>query len=317
MKINFVSFLNPFRFHGGGELDNRMLLNEGLKQGLDIKFFHRVNNKYLNRFFCPPRSTLHKNPDLWILSDLFNVPEYKLKYPKNFVEDIVYGQKYIHLDNAYVDICSKGPLPCGGSKQNCLKGCSNKLSYDLYKNSLLNVFLSPLHADTINSYFDNEFLGKTFIARPLVEPKHFFNQNRERDIDFIYVGTVSNYKGYQNVKKRFSGEKNFLFIGKNATGEKLFGKHIEHIPNSELTDYLNRAKNFVHLPLWKEPMGRTVVEAALCGCNIISNTNTGASSFDFDLSNASEIEGAAVRFWEQMNLICTSKANYDQHYYTG
>lgn len=301
IKINFVSFLNPYSFSGGGELDNRMLLEEGRRSGHDIKIYSRVSNKYLHRLY-QPKIDCHKNPDLWILSDLFNVPEYGLAYKKNFLEQVIQNQPFIHVDNAYVDICTSGPLPCGGNKQHCKQPCGNALTNDLYAKSLLNVFLSPLHAKTTNEFFGNRFIEKSFIVRPLINTDLFYNLNVERDIDYIYVGTISEYKGYSQVKKRFLKEKNFLFIGKNATGEKLFGDHINHVNNEELIKYLNKAKNFVHLPNWKEPMGRTVIEAALCGCNIIFNENVGACSFDFDISDPENSKNSAREFWEIVNL---------------
>lgn len=308
MKINFVSFLNPYRFNGGGELDNRMLLEEGKKMGLDIRAYARVSNKYIHRLIKPVRQ-LHNSPDIWILADLFNVPEYGLSYDKGFLEEIINNQPYIHLDNAYVDICSKGALPCKGNKQNCVTGCGHGLSYELYKKSLLNVFLSPLHERTINGYFNNEFVNRSYVLRPLVDVTRFYNMHRERDIDYVYVGTISEYKGYSNIESRFGKERNFLFIGKNATGRSLFGRHIPYIENDQLITYLNRAKNFVHLPEWKEPMGRTVIEAALCGCGIIHNENVGACSFDFDIADPANIRHSSKDFWSRVREIVASTKN--------
>ena len=89
---------------------------------------------------------------------------------------------------------------------------------------------------------------------------------------------------------------------------KLFGKHIEHVDNSELGKYLNRSKHFVHLPSWKEPMGRTVIEAALCGCKIIFNENVGACSFDFDISDPANIDGSATEFWQKLKTLSGKKS---------
>lgn len=288
--------MHPDKFNGGGELDNRMIIEAGRKLGHDIQVGARLHHKYWSRIWSPGMN-LHRSPDLWILSDLFNVPEYKLRYKTGWLEKIIREEPYVHLDNAYVDICSKGALPCAGDWSHCLGACGYALSDPLYENSQLNVFLSPLHADTINSRFNNRHLHKTFIVRPLIDTERFYNKNVERDIDFLYVGTISNYKGYQTLKEEFGKEKNFLFIGKNATGEKLFGNHIEYIDNECLVDYFNRSKHFVHLPAWKEPMGRTVIEAALCGCKIIANTRVGACSFDFDIGDPENSKGAAAELW--------------------
>lgn len=303
MRINFVSFLHPEKFHGGGELDNRMIIAQGKKMGHDIRIGARVNNKYLSRLIAPKMNELHQSPDLWILSDLFNVPEYRLSYKKDWLENIIHSEPYVHVDNAYVDLCSNGALPCGGNKEQCPKPCGYPLSEKLYANSRLNIFLSPLHKKIANSLLGNKYADRSFIVRPLIDVEKFYATNVARDIDYLYVGTVSNYKGYQELKQRFNQEKNFLFIGKNATGEELFGQHIEHVENSSLVNYFNRSKNFVHLPKWYEPMGRTVIEAALCGCTIISNDKVGACSFDFDISNPQNIKDSAKELWIKLESL--------------
>jgi hypothetical protein len=61
---------------------------------------------------------------------------------------------------------------------------------------------------------------------------------------------------------------------------------------------MNRAKNFVFLPRWPEPQGRVVIEAALCGCNLITNDHVGATSFPFDISDSSNFQNATEEFWE-------------------
>ena len=66
---------------------------------------------------------------------------------------------------------------------------------------------------------------------------------------------------------------------------------------------MNRAKNFVFLPRWPEPQGRVVVEAAMCGCNLITNQNVGATSFPFDLANPANFAGAEDEFWSAIEQI--------------
>ncbi|MEI8631928.1 hypothetical protein P4S72_07170 [Vibrio sp. PP-XX7] len=45
------------------------------------------------------------------------------------------------------------------------------------------------------------------------------------------------------------------------------------------------------------------MEAALCGCNMITNENVGATSFDFDISNEDNLQGAVEEFWEYIMKI--------------
>ena len=48
----------------------------------------------------------------------------------------------------------------------------------------------------------------------------------------------------------------------------------------------------MYFPRWPEPQGMVVIEAAMCGCKIISNNNVGALSFDFDISNPKNFENS-------------------------
>ncbi|WP_439506873.1 glycosyltransferase [Sediminibacterium sp.] len=307
MKINFLSFLNPFKkgFVGGGELINRQIINDARLFGIDIKYGYRENT--LISRILPPSMNLHKNPDLWILSDIFNIPTHRISFQRDFLMDIITNQKFIHFDNAYVDICANGALPCNGLRsslcQNCLKNPSREL---LYKNSLANFFLSPLHLKTINQYFGNIYLNKSHIVDPFIDTKNFCNLNIERDIEYLYVGTISGYKGYENIKDKFENiGDDFYFVGPKSKSLKLFSNNYLGIKSTkELPLIYNRAKNFVHLPTWKEPMARTVLEAALCGCNLIVNENVGATSFDFDLSNSDNYVNNIEKFYKTIsNLI--------------
>ena len=66
---------------------------------------------------------------------------------------------------------------------------------------------------------------------------------------------------------------------------------------------MNRARNFVFMPRWPEPQGRVVVEAALCGCNLILNENVGADSFGFELDQPENLLDAEEEFWNELEQI--------------
>ncbi len=111
-------------------------------------------------------------------------------------------------------------------------------------------------------------------------------------------------KVLENLRIYFENtDKKLLMIGKNIYGEELeFAEYTGFIPYEEMPAYLNRAKNFIYLPRWPEPQGRVVVEAALCGCNLITNENVGATSFDFDIADKVNLEGAIEEFWQYINV---------------
>jgi glycosyltransferase involved in cell wall biosynthesis len=221
------------------------------------------------------------------------------------------------MSNAYVDVCNLGHLPCSGQAE---ARCAYKsplhlvhnlalrdfgwqcfalepLVRKLFANSALNVYLSPLHQRTIEGILGGDRGRASFVLKPTIDSTVFYNQRRERDIDYLFVGVIGEAKGLAAMRERFRGA-DIHFVGKVAPGEKLdFGTYHGSVPYSEIPNFMNRAKHFVFLPRWPEPQGRVVVEAALCGCELITNQNVGATSFPFDIRNPANFAHAGEEFW--------------------
>jgi glycosyltransferase involved in cell wall biosynthesis len=304
MKINFLSYLDPFKYSGGGELALRTVIERGRQRGHEIHVFARRRGK-LSRFAAPP---MHVPPaDLYLLADMFNCPEDSAKFDSALIERVVSREQYIHFDNSYVDVCTQPALPCGGHRSGCLDECGVSRAKWLYSRSLANIFVSPLHHRVVAGLVGIDSVPNPVISRPFIDTELFSNRHLPRDIDYLYVGTIAKYKGYENVKSRFAG-KNILFIGKNLTQQKLVGRHIPHVPHTNLWRYYNRSKHLVHLPEWPEPQGRCVVEGSLCGCDLITNDKVGATSFDFDIRDARIIADAPDHVWREIEQRCCTSA---------
>lgn len=314
MKINYVAYLDPFKFNGGGEMIMNSLLTYAKKQNYQIyaTTVYPKQNNYVN------------NADLTILCDVFNSPQSFSSFDNSFLKKIIEKDRYIHFDNSYVDSCNLDYLPCNGFIQ---KSCKHKsmlnvksnlkrtdfstkcfqgkpIINDLYNNSLSNIFLSPLHHKKVTTMLNIE-KKEFFIVRPTIDTTLFYNRGNERDIDYIFAGAISEAKGIENLIKYFKNtDKKLVMIGKNISGIELeFAEYTGFIPYEEMPKYFNRAKNFIYLPRWPEPQGRVVVEAALCGCNLITNENVGATSFDFDIANELNLRNAEKEFWDYVNSI--------------
>lgn len=298
VTANLISYLDPLVYSGGGELIVRELLEGAQPNGFMVKRWARRTGR-ISKLLAPPKN-LYPDPQVWILTDVFNCPGDRIRIQDEFLRFIIEKKRYIHIDNAYVDVCSRDYLPCSGFSQGCGSDCVSDLRRKLYKNASQLYFLSPAHRKTILGLLGEDFEYKSKIISPTINTKLFFNHHTKRDIENLYVGTIANYKGYQSIKERYSWDKNFHFIGANSTGEEIFGVHIPRVCHHNLPQFYNRARHFVHLPEWKEPMGRAVVEAALCGCNLITNSNVGACSFNFDLGDPMNYEGSVRRFWSDI-----------------
>lgn len=315
MKINFVSFLDPRVFDGGGEKVSLSLLESGIALGHDI----RVSSVRPHKLFT------HKNADLTFFVDIFN-HGHTFKsfgawrhFDENFLSSLMV-KPFIHMASAYADICNLPYLPCSGNKYNlCLfkpplnplrrlliKDWGNKcfsekkIIKDLHNNALLNIFLSPLHLKMIERVLGQTLRNNAYLLPPIIDTSIFYNQNIERDIDYLFVGVIGEAKGFNTMKELYF-DKNIYLIGRKEDNVNLnFGVHIPHIPYSNVPQYMNRSKNLVMLPRWPEPQGRVVSEAALCGCKIIGNDNVGALSFNADLANPEFYKNVELTFWNEV-----------------
>ena len=319
MKIDCLSYFHPFRYGGGGEMISRALIEEGKKRGHTIRM-HSVR---------PNVDEWIGDADLYWLVDVFNYPQTLIsrgawhRFPSGLLEEIAENRPFIHMSNAYVDVCNLGYLPCSGNAEaRCLhkspvhlvrnlalrdfgQKCfaHNPLVRKLFSRSVLNVYLSPLHQQTIVRILGEGEKTESLVLKPMIDSEAFFDQKRDRDIDYLFVGVIGEAKGLAAMRERFR-DADIHFVGKIAPGEKLdFGTYHGSVPYREIPDFMNRAKHFVFLPRWPEPQGRVVIEAALCGCELVTNQNVGATSFPFDISNPANFAQANEEFWASIEKL--------------
>ena len=319
MRINLVSLLDPRVYNGGGEMISRRLIEIGKSRGHDIRL-STVRPKNRER---------HASPQLSILIDVFN-HAHSVKslgawrgFSVGFLEEAIAHAPFVHLANAYADVCNLPYLPCSGIRPNSCPvkpelGVIERLTIRdwgddcfvqraivrrLYEDSALNVYLSPLHLRLTESLLGSVRLPPSYVLKPMIDTARFFNEGQERDIEYLFVGVIGEAKGLAAMRERF-GHTDIHLIGRCAPGVKLdFGRHLGHVSYDDVPRYMNRARNFVFLPRWPEPQGRVVAEAALCGCRIIGNENVGALSFDMDLSDPRVYVEVEDKFWEILEEI--------------
>lgn len=320
MRINLISFLDPRVYGGGGEMISRRLVETGEAMGHDI----RVASVRPRRL-----DGLHASADLSILIDVFN-SGHTLRslgawrgFGKDFLEEVIQRAPFVHMTNAYVDVCNLPYLPCSGARSgDCEKkkdlgpfqrlamrdwgkACfaDSDLVRRLYSQARLNVYLSPLHQRTTERLLGEGNYAPGLVLRPMIDTATFFNRNEPRDIEYLFVGVIGEAKGLEAMRARFRNSE-IVMIGRCATGVTVdFGRHLGHVPYAEIPRYMNRAKNFVFLPRWPEPQGRVVAEAALCGCQVIGNENVGALSFGMDLADPANYKGVEEDFWSRMRSV--------------
>ena len=284
MRINFISYLNPFAHNGGGEQITKKLILSGRLRG------HTINQTHNN----PHSVDYDSTADLNILWDIFNCPEQQNPFNLNDLQYYMTNKKYVYGTGGYEDICHLGTVPCEGITDgvSCLVSeshetfgpggigrpkpsyCSVKRRDILLKNADLCIFFSEAHKN-----LTKKLIGDVnhFIAIPPCEDLSvFYNQHRERDIEILSYGGHLEYKGFFNIMKKFPTSCPVFLGGGSDTLIRLYnyGKYIGKIPYDQMPAILNRTKKFVHMPRWVEPFGLTTLQALLCGCDVVENENS-------------------------------------------
>ena len=159
---------------------------------------------------------------------------------------------------------------------------------NLLKNSLCNIFLSPLHAHEYQRLVNLEDATNLIMASP-INVDLFQDLKLERDIDFLFAGRLSPPKGVLNVLVTAAANpnKNFYFAGSGPLQEIMREKAssnckiLGEVPYAKMPELYSRAKFFIYLPEWADPFAQVAVQAKLCNCNLIINQNVGAASYDW------------------------------------
>jgi hypothetical protein len=281
MDINYLEFYNPFEMKsGGGPIVNRTIIQEGINRG------HRIE---VYSAFSLPRDL---NCDFWILSDVFNEPDHpdsSLRIGmKPFISYVVNEEKFIHINNAYVDVCfhpyayPKWHPEILDWKKICKnRNCpwTTKLGQDLFTSAILSIFVSPLHRNEIESY-DISINKDCIYKMPLASHEQMLSDLTSRTYDAVTVGTCNEARGWSKTRAVLDLYDRVLAVGDWRYDGTPPPYHRGSVDRLEVHRILADSKRFVHMPVWAEPCSLVVREALLYGCEIIANDRVGAMTYD-------------------------------------
>jgi glycosyltransferase involved in cell wall biosynthesis len=302
MRVTWITFLDPFVLNGGGELSQRAAILEGRARGHKINltaFLGARPQRALRRLGILRSVDVDWNADLFVLADLRNYPEFPRRLPNELIDRVLATGRAAISQQAWVDVCPLD-MPCGGNREACCSSCHRAWGNYLYSRAGIAIFVSPMQQRMIESVLDVPLPEAQIVLRPPIDAQRFRTLRQERDIDVLYVGTISRAKGYYQLLGRFGADR-LTLVGRSTLSEPVEGTHLGAVPNEELPGIYNRARVFAHLPEWYEPMGRTVVEAALCGCELVLNDRVGVLSFpDSEWRDPEVVSRNGQRFWEDL-----------------
>lgn len=300
MKISWVGYLDPLIYHGGGELSQRELISRGRQRGHEINvqsYLKHRPQRAMRRFGLNRGFEVDTSADAIVLVNLRNAPHFPARIPDALIDAALATGRAAIFQQAWVDICALN-LPCHGDRSACDAACDRSFADHLYSAAHAAIFNAPMHRDAIAGVLGVPLPEHQILSPPTVDVERFRNLGGERDLDVLYVGTISEYKGYYDLLERF-GEDRMTFAGPNALGHPVAGNYLGQVDYADVPALMNRARIFAHLPRWLEPMGRTPVEAALCGCEVILNDHVGVASYPREWwTDPDEVRRAPDRFWD-------------------
>jgi len=180
---------------------------------------------------------------------------------------------------------------------------------NLFRGSLANIFLSPMHYKESCKIFGDNIKNKRITPSAVDTTLFRIDKEVERiPQTVIYAGQVCSLKGYREFDQFINEhpEKKFIVCGwgEDANNIKVH-KNVEFHETMEQKDLLKlyqSSQYFYHRPEWKEPFGRSVMEAYLCGCSLLINENIGAMSWDWNWEDydfiVKQMEEAPANFWK-------------------
>jgi len=253
---------NTFSAKGGAELTDETMINEGEKNHQIIKV-----------------SSRDKIPeaDLYILSNVS-------KFSTDQLYD-AYGNDHnfiTYFHDYEIALRPEHPQIIGNAK--------------------LNIFLSPLHRDTMMKYVNCTIPRSLCIPSP-VKSELFHDLKNKKRAGYLYVGHCLPHKGTVALEQWLKeDDKRILNHFGNGTINHERAINDKPMPNIFMNDIYNKFSTFVFFPMWDEPFGRTVAEAYLCGCKMeVNTTKIGFFSYDWNYSDkkavAKHMDEAPAKFW--------------------
>jgi glycosyltransferase involved in cell wall biosynthesis len=306
LKIAWLSYLDAHAFDGGGELHQRAIIDAGRARGHTIvqaPFLRGRVQRALRRTQLHRLVKVEWDADAFVVADIRNAPALRERFPEAVVRRALGTGRAFVLQTAWVDVCPFD-VPCEGDPTRCVAGCDRAWARELYAQARGAIFVSPLHRRTIAGVLDVPLPDAQILMRPTVDVDRFYPRGEPRDIDVLYVGTINEVKGYSALIEQFGAER-LTFVGRNLLGGPVGGTYLGFVPRDELPAVYNRARTFAHLPAWVEPMGLGVAEAALCGCEIVTNDRVGVTTYpDEDWRDPGVVRGNPDRFWDELEAAC-------------
>lgn len=259
MRINWLQDYDIFSFQGGAEMNDAAHFAAGLRRGHELRLIGPTHP-----FFTA---------DAQIISNCVQFDHERLKNMVNSVPTVFFFHDYIfckyRLFYPMIEHCGTCEYA--------------KWWLDLFMKAKLLIWLSPLHREATLVAFP-DLKNREFALIPsAINPDKFIN-NKEitRQDAYLSVNSLAPFKGRDNLITYASLHPEMLFhIVSQDQEPDLPGNMLILPPQTYdgMPKIYRMYKNYIELPSTPQPFNRTVVEAKLSGCKVITNKLMGAVSW--------------------------------------
>lgn len=260
MKIAFVHDYRAEEYKGGEELSLRKFQEEGRKRGHDI----------LEMSFSDYDRKKLQDSDIVILGNisLFNLVE---------IEWIADNKKTVKYEADYGFCAFERSANCEICK---LEGkCKNPFYDFLYEKVRLIVYLNPAQREIYRRFFGNK-VNNSILCFPFYsDEKAYHDKKLERIKDsVIYPHRLVPLKGIDRAVAFAATHPDsiFFFAGRNLTPKLLpmiktlnNGVYLGDIAFQTMPHLFNLMEKVMFLGNWRDTGPMSIIEANLCGCQII------------------------------------------------
>ena len=290
MRCYFYTIIDPTRKGniGGGETTNKYIIQ------------HLENMGFVVQIITPQTPFLDPDKaELNVYADIFNDPMGKNGWftGTQYLSLLRTERPFLLSECAYT-ACTTLPYGFPFEKETT---SLSRFSRQFMRRAKRVVLSSPLHKDGVEAFIQYE-LSNLYLYLREVDCNHFYDRKIERNINYLYVGAINGPKGVDEVMKKF-GNDGLVIAGSGSLRITDNTQYLGYVDPKVLPILYSRTKNFVHLPKWKEPFGRTCAEAALCGCNLITNDNVGAMSWGKNLADPNIYAESGQAFEEMIKEV--------------
>lgn len=273
-KVAWVQ--DNFMLGGGAELSNQLVIRVGIDCGYLIDLV-------IPSMDCATIGELLSRSDVIIFNNIFGFAGEQIQ---TFLKSIYSERKpYVKYEHDHRELGRP------------------EFSRRLFQNSILNVFLSPVHLKN-----HKQRLGVDGICLPLaIDVDHFKPvEGVGRKKGTAIICNVRNFKKWENLQKYINDHQEIQFTIM-AKDSQIQGANVtvkEMIPYDQMPRLYSEFEYVVHILDGWGAGERVIFEGALCKCKIIANERVGHMSWGKDLTRVDDLRDwltlAPYAFWKEI-----------------